>query len=124
MRQNAQCPAKVPKPEVIRCSANEKRVAKRHSDYARIMDSRILLWHAHNAMKYFFSYELLLKGRIVRKGKGNCPQKSVDSVERYLKSAYSDWNWDSFTFFWHSSESAAFKHETLILDAYRRAKGK
>ena len=76
------------------------------------------------SMKYFFTYELLLEGRIVRKGKGNCSPKTVDAVERYLRGAYTDWNWDSFTFFWHSSESAAFKHETLILDAYARAKGK
>jgi hypothetical protein len=74
-------------------------------------------------MKHFFTYELLWKGRIIRKGKGHCSQKSVSSVERYLEDGYSDWQWDSFRFSWHVSESAALKNETRIIDAYLRVTG-
>jgi len=74
-------------------------------------------------MSCFFTYEILQAGQIVRKGKGQCAEKSTESVERYLKRRYGRLRWDQFRYFWHDSEAAAFKHETRIIDAYVRVKG-
>jgi hypothetical protein len=74
-------------------------------------------------MEYWFTYELLKGGQIVRKGKGHCEHKSADSAESYLKKRYRNLPWDEFIYSWHASESAAFKGERRMIDAYLWARG-
>jgi hypothetical protein len=47
----------------------------------------------------------------------------VTAIERYLSDAYGARGWDTFDYDWHATESAAFKREVRLIDAYTDRKG-
>jgi hypothetical protein len=75
------------------------------------------------ADKFFFDYDLHLKGKIMRRGKGSVPRRNHYVVAQYLERRYGAMPWDEYGVEWHSSESAALKAEAEKIEGYKRRTG-
>jgi len=73
--------------------------------------------------EFFFTYDLLKDGRIVRRGKGTVARRDADAIESYLERRYGERRWHRFVYQWHSTESAALKAEERKIDAFERRTG-
>ena len=69
------------------------------------------------AMK-FFTYQYYQNGQLLRIGKGNGSDKTEREVARYLSKRYGQNGWDESEIRWHTSESAAYKAETKLINEY------
>lgn len=66
----------------------------------------------------FFTYQYYQNGYLQRIGKGHSSDKTEQEIARYLSRRYGKQGWDESEIRWHSTESAAYKAETKLIDEY------
>lgn len=74
-------------------------------------------------MARFFTYMIRNGNKILRIGKGHCSSKTKSGIVSYIVSRYGTQGWTTSAFYWHSSEAAALKKETELIDEYLFRRG-
>lgn len=72
--------------------------------------------------EHWFTYSLCRGDNVVRKGKGVVREQRPALIQNYLKRRYGK-GWSASSFAWHTSESAALKHEMRSIDDFSLKEG-